>query len=172
MARIGSFDCSSSFCSQNKQEAAKAALRSRVKSDRPNKTSLLLLTQQALPRLRVNLRGSHEINLYPIIAKLAGGKVPDDRIIDGVDQTNFFLGKQMKSDREALVVYVGSEIYGVKWRNWKMMFKDIERGAGEPTRQQGLPLFIDLYTDMKEEHPMDPRFIENVWVRWPAGYVQ
>jgi arylsulfatase A-like enzyme len=113
----------------------------------------------------------HEMDLFPTFAKLAGGKVPNDRIIDGVDQTGFFLGKQKESEREAIVVYVGSELYGVKWRNWKMMFKDKERGAGEPTKEYGLPLFFDLHTDMKEENPMDPRFIENAWVRWPAGKV-
>ncbi len=113
----------------------------------------------------------HEMDLFPTIARIAGGKVPDDRIIDGVDQTEFFLGNQKKSNREALVVYVGNDIYGVKWRNWKMMFKDVERGAGEPTKHYGIPLFFDLHTDMKEEHPMDYRWIENAWVRWPAGQV-
>jgi len=114
----------------------------------------------------------HEMDLFPTIAKLAGGKVPGDRIIDGVDQTDFFLDKQEKSDREGFVVYVGTDIYGVKWRNWKMMFKDIEYAAGEPTRQYGMPLFIDLLTDMKEEFPTDDhRWIENAWVRWPAGQV-
>ena len=33
-------------------------------------------------------------------AKIAGGKVPTDRIIDGVDQSQFLLGKQKKSKRE------------------------------------------------------------------------
>jgi len=60
---------------------------------------------------------------------MVGAKVPTDRIIDGVNQTQFFLGKQEKYDREGFVVYVGSDIYGVKWRNWKMMFKDIEHGS-------------------------------------------
>ena len=52
------------------------------------------------------------------------------------------------------------------------MFKDIEYAAGEPTKQYGMPLFIDLFTDMKEEFPTDDhRWIENAWVRWPAGQV-
>jgi len=114
----------------------------------------------------------HEMDLFPTLAKITGGKLPTDRIIDGVDQSNFFLGKQEKSEREAFVVYVGNVIYGVKWRNWKMMFKDVEKGAGEATREFGMPLFFDLHTDMKEEYPMDDhRWIENAWVRWPAGQV-
>lgn len=114
----------------------------------------------------------HEMDLFPTLARWAGGKVPVDRMIDGVDQSEFILGKQAKSNREGFVVYVGNLIYGVKWRNWKMMFKDVEHGAGEPTKDFGVPLFIDLHTDMKEEHPMaDYRWIENAWVRWPAGQV-
>ena len=114
----------------------------------------------------------HEMDLYTTLATMTGAKVPDDRIIDGVDHSDFFLGKQAKSAREALVVYVGNIIYGVKWRNWKMMFKDIEFGAGEPTKDYGMPLFIDLHTNMKEERPTDDhRWIENAWVRWPAGAV-
>jgi len=50
--------------------------------------------------------------------------VPDDRIIDGVDQTDFLLGKQEKSNREGLIVYMGNDVWGVKWRNWKVNLKE------------------------------------------------
>jgi len=114
----------------------------------------------------------HQMDLFTTLATMTGATVPDDRIIDGADHTEFFLGNQTKSAREALVVYVGNTIYGVKWRNWKMMFKDIEHGAGDPIKEYGIPLFTDLHTDMKEEYPMmDPRLGANLWVRWPAGAV-
>ncbi|MGI9401947.1 MAG: arylsulfatase [Rhizobiaceae bacterium] len=114
----------------------------------------------------------HEMDLYTTFAKWAGGKVPTDRIIDGVDQSEFFEGASESSNREAIVVYVGNQVFGVKWRNWKMMFQDVAQGAGEPRKMYDFPLFYDLHTDMKEEHPFDDhRFIENAWVRWPAGKV-
>ena len=34
----------------------------------------------------------HEMDLFPTLARIAGGKVPDDRIIDGVDQLDFLTG--------------------------------------------------------------------------------
>ena len=58
----------------------------------------------------------HEMDLFPTFARVAGGKVPEDRVIDGFDQTDFFLGKQEKSGREGVIVYMGNDIFGVKWR--------------------------------------------------------
>ena len=59
----------------------------------------------------------HEMDLFPTFARNTGGKVPQDRVIDGVDQTDLFLGKKENSNREAVVIYMGNDIYGVKWRN-------------------------------------------------------
>ena len=36
----------------------------------------------------------HEMDLFPTLARIAGGEVPGDRPIDGVDQTDLFLGRQ------------------------------------------------------------------------------
>ena len=56
----------------------------------------------------------HEMDLFPTIARIAGGKVPDDRVIDGIDMSDFLLGKQEESGREEVIVYMGNDIYGVK----------------------------------------------------------
>lgn len=113
----------------------------------------------------------HEMDLLPTLARIAGGRLPTDRIIDGVDQLDFFQGRKTESNRESVVIYVGPEIYGVKWRNWKMMNKQVDRGFGEPVKQFSYPVWFDLQTDPKEENPLDPRWVENGWVRWPAGQV-
>ncbi len=93
----------------------------------------------------------HEMDLFPTLAKLVGGKVPTDRAIDGVDQSEFFLGKQKKSNREGVIVYMGSEIFGVKWRNWKLHFKALENIFG----RDGIvtfdtPKLYNLLTDVHE----------------------
>ena len=59
----------------------------------------------------------HEVDLIPTLAAICGGKMPTDRVIDGVDQTAFFEGGSKKSAREGFAIYVGSQIFGVKWRN-------------------------------------------------------
>ena len=72
------------------------------------------------------------------MARVSGGKVPQDRVIDGVDQLDFFTGKQEKSNLDGFMVYVGNELFGVKWRNWKMMgpstlMMERVRGSGSDT---------------------------------------
>jgi arylsulfatase len=112
----------------------------------------------------------HEMDLFTTFATMSGGEVPTDREIDGVDQTAFFLGQSEESSRESVVVYVGNELYGIKWRNWKMMFKEIDTIGGDPTRSYGVPLFYNLLLDPKEEHPV-LHAPPNFWVRYPAGQV-
>jgi arylsulfatase len=111
----------------------------------------------------------HEMDLLPTFARLTGSRLPTDRIIDGVDQLDFFLGRKPESNRESVIIYLANEICGVKWRNWKMMTRQTARGFGAPLEQYGFPIWYDLQTDPKEENPLDPRFVENLWVRWPAG---
>ena len=91
----------------------------------------------------------HEMDLFPTLAKIAGGKVPDDRVIDGIEMRDFFLGKTDKSGREGVIVYSGNDIFGVKWRNWKMNFKEIETIFGE-VKEYGMPKLYNLHKDPGE----------------------
>ena len=43
----------------------------------------------------------HEMDTFTTFARLAGAPVPLDRPIDGVDQTDFLLGKKEKSTAKA-----------------------------------------------------------------------
>jgi arylsulfatase A-like enzyme len=123
-----------------------------------------------VPAGAVNNEIVHEMDLFPTIAHIAGGKAPKDRIIDGVDQTDFFLGKKDTSERDSVVIYVGTELCGVKWRNWKMMFKELDEAIGA-VKTYGVPRFYDLYVDPKEQRPLEPGVPENLWVRYPMTQV-
>jgi arylsulfatase A-like enzyme len=110
----------------------------------------------------------HEMDLFATFANIADGKVPTDRVIDSKDMTNFFTGKSEKSGRESVIVYVGKEIYGVKWTNWKMMTKELDTGFGQAPKTFPVPAFYNLHLDPREEHPV-LNAPENFWVRYPAG---
>jgi arylsulfatase len=91
----------------------------------------------------------HEMDLFPTLAKIAGGKVPDDRIIDGIEMSDFFMGKEKKSGRDSVVIYMGNDIYGIKWRNWKLLTKELETWH-DPVKEYGVPKLYNLYRDQSE----------------------
>ena len=104
-----------------------------------------------IPADSVNNEIIHVVDLLPTLANVAGYKVPDDRIIDGVDQLDFFTGKQNNSNREGFIIYNNDDIYGYKWRNWKMHLIELENMDSEP-KQLNVPRVYNLITDPKEEY--------------------
>jgi arylsulfatase len=59
---------------------------------------------------------------------------------------------------------------GIKWRNWKMMFKSLEDGKGTGAIiTHGFPQFFNLYNDPKEMYPLTKATAGHFWVRWPMG---
>ena len=93
----------------------------------------------------------HAMDLFPTFARIAGGEVPSDRMIDGVDQADFLRGRQERSNRDGFVVYMGTEIFAVKWRNWKLHFKEAETVFSE-TREYETPRLYNLLIDPGETH--------------------
>ncbi len=91
----------------------------------------------------------HAMDLFPTLATIVGGKVPTDRVIDGVDQSALLLGKQKTSNREGFIVYMGNKIFGVKWRNWKLHFHELESWS-EETLSFEMPRLYNLYEDPGE----------------------
>jgi arylsulfatase A-like enzyme len=109
----------------------------------------------------------HAMDLLPTLASIVGGRVPNDRVIDGVDQIGFFTGKQAKSNREGFIVYMGTEIFGVKWRNWKLNFSEMESALSETKTYSFLKTY-NLHTDPGET---ESRTVPDSWVS-KAGLVQ
>ncbi len=112
---------------------------------------------------------THGMDLFATFANIAGGKVPEDRVMDSVDLTDLLLGRSDESGRESVVIYNGTDIYGVKWRNWKMMVREI-RNMNDADTSYSVPRFYNLLIDPKEEH--GTRLLpDNLWVRYPASQV-
>jgi arylsulfatase A-like enzyme len=110
----------------------------------------------------------HETDLYATFARWAGGEVPDDRVLDSIDVSDFLTGREEHSGRESVIVYVGNDIFGVKWRNWKMMTKELDVGFGVAPKEFAFPAFYNLHLDPREEQPV-LNAPPNFWVRYPAG---
>jgi arylsulfatase A-like enzyme len=116
-----------------------------------------------IPAGRVSNEIVHIVDMYPTLARAAGAEIPKDRPIDGVDQLDFFLGKQENSNREGFPAYVADRLYSVKWRNWKMHLV-WQVNMYDPPVTLSLPKVINLLTDLKEERNTGPK---DGWVTVP-----
>jgi len=128
----------------------------------------LIRWPERVPEGAVSNEIVHEMDLFATFATWADGEVPDDRVIDSVDVSDFLTGRTDSSGREDVVVYVGNDIFGVKWRNWKMMTKELDTGFGVSVKEFPVPAFYNLLLDPREEHPV-LNAPPNFWIRYPAG---
>jgi arylsulfatase len=111
----------------------------------------------------------HQIDIFPTLAKFIGVEIPTDRIIDGVDQSQFLMGKAKKSARESLVIYIGNELFGVKWQNWKLLIKEMDED-GYGIKNMAYPSVYNLLVDPKEEVP-ELNYLNDTWVDFPLYQV-
>jgi arylsulfatase A-like enzyme len=110
---------------------------------------------------------------FPTLAHIIGAPVPADRPIDGVDQSDFFLGKQAKSNRESLITFIGDEIAAVRWRQWRIYPKQFVSSAGNPSmggaagyrmEGTGFPSIFNVELDPREEYNV------TAWNGWVINY--
>jgi arylsulfatase len=102
----------------------------------------------------------HAMDLFPTLASIGGGKVPEDRPIDGIDVSDFLVGKRSESGRDGFVVYMGNDIFGVKWQDWKIHMKE-QDGWNTPLRAYTMPRVYNLMSDPQEH---DNVLFPNTWV--------
>lgn len=130
------------------------------------RTPFIIRWPDKIPANRSSNEIVHEVDTYTTMAKIAGVSIPNDRPIDGVDQSDFFLGKTEKSARDGFPIFVADRMEAVKWKNWKIVFYDEQRDWFTPPAKLGSVKVFDLITDPKEEYPEVGA--RNTWVAGPA----
>jgi arylsulfatase len=126
----------------------------------------LIRYPQKVPSGQVSNEMVHIVDILPTLAKWTNSDLPKDRILDGVDQTNFLTGKTAKSSRETVLIYVGNDLFGVKWRNWKMLLKEIARNGSYAIQNLAYPSIFNLIVDPKEEEP-EKFYLDDTWAEIP-----
>jgi arylsulfatase len=97
----------------------------------------------------------HITDWFTTLLTMARVPVPDDRIIDGLDQSEFLAGTRDQSSREGFLFWNGDKLYGVKWRNFKLVLIE-QRYLTEPALPLANPHVVNLLTDPKEREPYNP----------------
>jgi len=110
----------------------------------------------------------HTIDLFPTLANFIGGDIPQDRTLDGVDQSDFLMGTAKESARESMVIYLTSELFGAKWRNWKILLKELDDDYA--IKKIAYPSVYNLIVDPKEEEP-EKFYLDDTWVDAPLWKV-
>jgi arylsulfatase len=111
-----------------------------------------------------------DLDWYPTISHLIGeeNRIPTDRPMDGINQSNFLLGKQEKSNREHVLTYVGDKVFSVKWRSLKVHFYTAE-GTFAPIVQPTFPQVFDIKNDPGETRELwSAEGYSHLWVMKPV----
>jgi arylsulfatase A-like enzyme len=78
------------------------------------------------------------MDFLPTFARAIGAKMPTDRPIDGVDQTDVLLGKSATGNRESLLSFVGPDLLAVRVKQWRVYFTDVHPTGIGSQRQTGM----------------------------------
>ena len=65
------------------------------------------------------------MDFLPTFAAILGTKLPTDRPIDGVDQTDVLTGKSVMGNRETLLTFIGADLVAARWKQWRLYFRDM-----------------------------------------------
>ncbi|NWW88267.1 ARSD Arylsulfatase, partial [Rhynochetos jubatus] len=128
-----------------------------------------------LPEGRVINEPTSLMDIYPTVVHLAGGILPQDRVIDGRNLVPLLQGRAQKSEHEFMFHYCGSYLHAVRWHHkdsgaiWKAHFvtpvfhppgagacygKGICPCSGEGVTHHDPPLLFDLSRDPSEAKPL------------------
>ena len=66
---------------------------------------------------------------------------------------------------ESLSFQPGNELFGIKWRNWKLLLKEMD-SESYAIRKMAYPSVYNLLVDPKEEVP-ELNYLNDTWVDFP-----
>lgn len=118
-----------------------------------------------VPAGKVSNEMVHEVDTFTTLLSAAGAEVPNDRMIDGINMSDFLLGDAQESGRETILCMQGNRLQSIKWRQWKAHFfhQDDIYSTWAP---YNMPHLHNLEWDLREEHPVD---FPHAWVSHPIA---
>jgi arylsulfatase A-like enzyme len=109
----------------------------------------------------------HITDWFTTLLTLAGcaQQIPKDRVVDGIDQSDFLKGKSERSARAGYLYWMGEELYGVKWRHFKLKLVE-QKYFMEPAARLATPHLVNLLADPHEREPFNHRYLHS----WTAQH--
>ncbi len=105
-----------------------------------------------IPAARVSAELGSTMDIYATAILLAGGKLPGDRVVDGVDLRPV-LFQTGPSQRDTMFYYRGTRLMAVRHKQFKAHFITQPGYGGGPTKHDP-PLLFDLNADPSESYDL------------------
>jgi arylsulfatase len=102
----------------------------------------------------------HITDWFTTILHAAGLSEPDDRVIDGVNQVEWLSQREPASRRDGYIYWMGPEMYGVKWRNFKLALV-VQKYSTDPVNRLSTPRIINLIADPQEREPLSMPYLHS-----------
>jgi arylsulfatase A-like enzyme len=130
-----------------------------------NRTPCIVRWPGKVPAGRVSNELVHAVDWFPTLLNAAGAKVPQDRMIDGMDMRDFLLGDADQSGRDVILHMQGNRLQSAKWHQWKVNLfqQDDMYSTWTP---YNVPHVHNLEWDPREEHEVD---FPHAWVFHPIA---
>jgi arylsulfatase len=111
---------------------------------------------------RISNEMVHQVDMFPTLLGWTGTDVPADRVIDGLDQRDFFAGRTDRSAREGCLVWVRDMVHAVKWRDFKVVHVR-QKYFSEEAHVLTTPDVINLALDPHEREAHNQQYLHS-WV--------
>ena len=117
------------------------------------------------------------MDFLPTFAAILGTKLPTDRPIDGVDQTDVLTGKSVTGNRESLLSFSGADLVAARWKQWRLYFRDMALTGTGPQMLGGMyvssaPLYFPkVYNIEMDQHEDLNIGGNNLWPMEPVAKV-
>ena len=102
----------------------------------------------------------HVTDWFTTILRAAGLTEPSDRVIDGIDQLTWLTGQKPSSNRDGYVYWMGPEMYGVKWQNFKLVLVT-QKYSTDPVGKLSFPRIVNLIADPQEREPFNLPYLHS-----------
>ncbi len=131
------------------------------------RTPCIVRMPEAIPGGRVSNEIMHITDWFTTILNVANVDVPGDRVIDGINQWDWLCGRQEESNREGYLYWMGKELYGVKWHDFKVAFKE-QKYSTDAVGNLSAPKLMNLVVDPQERENINPQYLHS-WVSHHAS---
>ena len=129
------------------------------------RTPCIVRWPKHVPAGRVSNDIMHVTDWFTTLLRAAGSSAPADRVIDGIDQLDWLTGRSEASQRDGYVYWMGSQIYGVKWRDFKLVLV-AQRYSTDAAEHLASPRIINLISDPHEREPINLPYLHS----WTATH--